>query len=85
MDFISFEQGSFDRFQFELILDEAEEEKEVEEEGALDGEVLELFDIEFLFFEVSLDFGGFFLDNQRIAGKFCKNYEGGVMVEFFGN
>lgn len=85
MDPTSPEQGSPDRFQFELTLDEAEEEKEAEEEGALDGEASESPDTELLSPEASLDPGGLLLDNQRTAGKPCKNHEGGVMAEPFGN
>ncbi|XP_032484622.1 cAMP-specific 3',5'-cyclic phosphodiesterase 4C isoform X2 [Phocoena sinus] len=76
-------QGGPDRFQFQLTLQEAEEE-EGEEEGALGGEASESPDTELLSPEASPDPGALYLDNQRTVGKPCVDHEGNVMAEPLG-
>ncbi|XP_004277598.1 cAMP-specific 3',5'-cyclic phosphodiesterase 4C [Orcinus orca] len=77
------EQGGPDRFQFQLTLQEAEEEEGVEE-GALGGEASESPDTELLSPEASPDPGALYLDNQRTVGKPCVDHEGNVMAEPLG-
>ena len=76
-------QGDPDRFQFQLTLQEAEEE-EGEEEGALGGKASESPDTELLSPEASPDPGALYLDNQRTMGKPCVDHEGNVMAEPLG-
>ncbi|XP_036704978.1 cAMP-specific 3',5'-cyclic phosphodiesterase 4C isoform X2 [Balaenoptera musculus] len=76
-------QGDPDRFQFQLTLQEAEEE-EGEEEGALGGKASESPDTELLSPEASPDPGALYLGNQRTMGKPCVDHEGNVMAEPLG-
>ncbi|MBW01705.1 cAMP-specific 3',5'-cyclic phosphodiesterase 4C, partial [Eschrichtius robustus] len=76
-------QGDPDRFQFQLTLQEAEEE-EGEEEGALGGKASGSPDTELLSPEASPDPGALYLDNQRTMGKPCVDHEGNVMAEPLG-
>ncbi|XP_055397347.1 3',5'-cyclic-AMP phosphodiesterase 4C isoform X2 [Bubalus kerabau] len=72
-------QGSPDRFQFQLTLEEAEEEEE-----ALDGEASKSPDTELLSSEASPDPGAPHLDYQRTVGKPCTDHEGNAMAEPLG-
>ena len=72
-------QGSPDRFQFQLTLEEAEEEEE-----ALDGEASKSPDSELLPSEASPDPGAPHLDYQRTVGEPCMDHEGIVMAEPLG-
>lgn len=73
------EPGGPDRFQFELILDEAEEEEEEERMLAQESP-----DTELLSPEARPDPGDLCLDSQRTMDKPCMDHEGNVMAEPFG-